>query len=283
MGKRRKKSERKAEAPKRNDEFLKEYADAVDLRGDERIVPTWVYAYRNEILDRVGNNFQELCGVLRSAGIAFKVKYPILVDGKWKFADFMIPDGRIFVMLIQNYETIGLPCHSKTNRELAFGDNIRLVPIYVYEIHRAVEKIESARAMKPKKFVAYTDGSSNNRNPLRPAGAAYVILDENGKELHRASKGLMGKTNNFMEMLAIISAVNWVPEGASVVVHSDSEYAINAFSGKYRAKANINLIERYRQVSVGKHVTFEWVRGHNGNFWNEECDRMANEEYQKIK
>jgi len=134
-----------------------------------------------------------------------------------------------------------------------------------------------------KVFDAWTDGSNNNHNPKRPAGAAYVILDKNGKELHRASKGLLGKTNNFMEMLAIISAVNWVPEGAMVTVHSDSKYAINVFSGRWKAKENINLVERYRLVSNGKKVFFQWVKGHNGNYWNEVCDKMARAEYEKMK
>ncbi len=130
-----------------------------------------------------------------------------------------------------------------------------------------------------KRFIAYTDGSSDNNDPRRPAGAAYVILDEHGNELHRASKGFMNRTNNQMEMLAIISAVNWVPSDSSVVVHSDSQYAINVLSGKWKAHSNTHLVLLYHKVSQGKRVSFKWVRGHNGNKWNEECDRMANSEY----
>lgn len=134
-----------------------------------------------------------------------------------------------------------------------------------------------------KSYVAYTDGSNDNNHPSRPAGAAYVILDSNGNELHRAAKGFLGKTNNFAELMAIISAVNWIPQGASVIVYSDSQYAINALSGRYKAKANLNLIEMFYEVSRGKEVFFEWVKGHNGNHWNEIVDKMANAEYQKLK
>lgn len=134
-----------------------------------------------------------------------------------------------------------------------------------------------------KTFVAYADGSNDNNHPKRPAGAAYVVLDNNGKELHRASKGFMGKTNNFVEMIAIISAVAWVPDGASVTVYSDSQYAINIFSGKWNASANLNLLERYRQVSNGKDVRLQWVKGHSGVYWNEVCDGLARAEYEKMK
>ena len=134
-----------------------------------------------------------------------------------------------------------------------------------------------------KSYVAYTDGSNDNNNPKRPAGAAYVVLDCDGKELHRASKGFLNKTNNYVELMAIISAVNWIPQGASVVVYSDSQYAINVLSGHYRPKANIDLVNMFFEVSRGKEVFFQWVKGHNGNKWNEIVDKMANAEYQKLK
>ena len=134
-----------------------------------------------------------------------------------------------------------------------------------------------------KSYVAYTDGSNDNNHPKRPAGAAYVILDSEGNELHRAAKGFLGKTNNYVELMAIISAVNWIPQGASVIVYSDSQYAINTLSGRWKAKANIELVNMFYEISRGKEVFFEWVKGHNGDHWNEVVDKMANAEYQKLK
>jgi len=143
--------------------------------------------------------------------------------------------------------------------------------------------IEHLGAEIVSSYVAYTDGSNDNNNPIRPAGAAYVILDSKGNEVHRASKWFLNKTNNYVELMAIISAVNWIPQGASVVVYSDSQYAINALSGYFRPKTNLNLIEKFFEVSRGKEVFFQWVKGHNGNKWNEVVDKMANNEYQKLK
>lgn len=132
-------------------------------------------------------------------------------------------------------------------------------------------------------YIAYTDGSNDNRHPRRPAGAAYIILDENSNELHRASKGFLGRTNNEMEMLAIISAVKWVPAGSFITVYSDSQYAIKVFSGVWKAKTNLNLVRLYKEVSKDKDVHFQWVKGHNGNYYNELVDKMANAEYQLLK
>ena len=280
MGKEKKAKEKKLTV---KEKFFMDYAAEIDLFDLQRSCPEWVYDYREGILNKVSKDFRLLCQMLKDSGVVFKVKYPIEVDGKWKFADAFIPKSHIVILLIQDHETIGLPCHSKTDREIFFGDRYKVVDVCTYEIHKVLEKLDIKTKEKPKSFIAYTDGSSDNKNPMRPSGAAYVILDEKGKELHRASKGLMGKTNNFMEMLAIISAVNWVPEGASVLVYSDSEYAIKVFNGQYKAKKNLNLVDRYRQVSAGKQVRFEWVKGHSGNYWNELCDKMANEEYQKLK
>lgn len=143
--------------------------------------------------------------------------------------------------------------------------------------------LERRLSSSVKTFVAYADGSNDNHHPMRPAGAAYVVLDDNGKELHRASKGFLGKTNNFAEMIAIISAVAWVPEGASVTVYSDSQYAINIFSGRWQASANTDLLRRYKQFSKGKNVTLKWVKGHSGVYWNEVCDGLARAEYEKMR
>ena len=265
------------------DRFLVDYSEEIELGSMKANLPEWVTLYRDKALYSIGDNFCQLCRTLKDGGVDFKVKYPVKVDNNWKFVDVYIPSMRTIVLLIQNHELMGLPCHSKTNREMFFGDRFKTLAIHTYEIHRVLDKLKGKSEEKPKSFIAFCDGSNDNNNPKRPAGAAYVILDENENELHRASKGFLGKTNNFVEMLAIISAVNWIPIGASVDVYSDSQYAINAFIGKFKAQKNLNLIERYKQVSEGKDVSLHWVKGHNGNYWNEVCDKMANAEYQKLK
>lgn len=132
------------------------------------------------------------------------------------------------------------------------------------------------------KYIAYTDGSCDNLHPNRPGGAAYIIFNEDGSLYKKTSKGFLNTTNNRMELLAIISVVNSLPKGSSITIYTDSQYCIRACKMKKRKK-NIDLIELFHRLA-GKlsEINFEWVRGHAGNIYNEECDRMANGEYRKM-
>ena len=134
-------------------------------------------------------------------------------------------------------------------------------------------------------FKAWSDGSCDNLNPKRPGGAAYIIFDANEMEIKRASKGFLNTSNNRMELLAIMSIVNSLPVNSSVVIYSDSLYCINVLSGVWAAYENLDQINRYNLIVRNKNisVTFNWVRGHSGDKYNELCDKMARSEYDKIR
>lgn len=131
-------------------------------------------------------------------------------------------------------------------------------------------------------YIAYTDGSCNNMSPYGEGGSAYVIL-QNDKEICHRAKGFLNTTNNRMEMLAIISAVNFIPEGSSILVRTDSMISINAFENQSQKAANRDLIDLFIKVSKDRTMSFEWVKGHSGNQWNEICDAMANEKMIQIR
>lgn len=133
-------------------------------------------------------------------------------------------------------------------------------------------------------FDCWTDGSCNNLSLKGEGGAAYLVL-RNGVEVRRASKGLINTTNNRAEMLAVISAVNWCPQGAIINIHTDSKYCIYSFLRKgvlSDGVKNKDLIHLYRKVASGKRINFEWIKGHNGDTYNEIVDQMANGEYKRI-
>lgn len=134
-----------------------------------------------------------------------------------------------------------------------------------------------------QRFIAYSDGSCDNLNPQRPGGSAYIILDNSGAEIKRMSKGFMHTTNNRMEMLAIISIVNSLPSNSSVTINTDSEYCIKALLSHCPEK-NLDLVALYHKIVNEKSimVEFQHVKGHSGNFYNEECDRMAREKYNEM-
>lgn len=113
----------------------------------------------------------------------------------------------------------------------------------------------------------YTDGSCNP-NPGK-GGWAYVIpargVEKFGVEANT--------TNNRMEMRAIIEALK-ATEGP-VRIFSDSQLAIKVFNGSWRGKKNLDLVVEAERLMVGRRVTFQWVRGHNGDPGNERADYLA--------
>jgi hypothetical protein len=131
-------------------------------------------------------------------------------------------------------------------------------------------------------FEAWTDGSCNNLSPYGEGAAAYVVLKD-GVPIHEAKHGYLGTSNNRMELLAIISAVNWIPAKSSLTIYTDSQYAIDVLSGMCGAKKNTDLIRLYNSiVSNLSYIRFVWVKGHDGYEWNEYVDELASSETEKI-
>lgn len=126
----------------KKESFFVEFAEEIDLFSLQKSFPEWVYDYREDILNRVRKEFRVMCQHLKDAGIKFYMKYPIEIDGKWKFADVFIPDKRLVVLLLNDVEMIGLPCHSKTNRELWFSDRYKTVGVCAFEVHRILDRIK---------------------------------------------------------------------------------------------------------------------------------------------
>lgn len=147
-------------------------------------------------------------------------------------------------------------------------------------------QICAENSVKQQVFDCYTDGSGNNLSPMKEGGAAYVVLYE-GDIVHEKSKGFLHTTTNRMEMLAIISAVDFCPKGSIVNVYTDSRYAADTFSGvksRYSGTvSNRDLIALFHQCAEGKDVRMHWIKGHNGNEYNEYVDDLANIAYDNIR
>ena len=136
-----------------------------------------------------------------------------------------------------------------------------------------------------KKITAYTDGAcSGNPGP----GGYGVLLNYNGhqKEL---SAGFSNTTNNRMELMGVITALETVKEPCEVTIVTDSQYIVNAvekgWARKWRSNGwmrnkkesalNPDLWERLLNLLDKHNVKFQWVRGHNGHPENERCDQLA--------
>ena len=141
-------------------------------------------------------------------------------------------------------------------------------------------KIKS-RSFKVSLIEIYTDGSSRG-NP--GPGGYGIVLSYNGNE-KEISEGLRKTTNNRMELLAVIVALESLKTTKiPVKIYSDSKYVIDAITKgwlktwiqkNFKGKKNKDLWLRYDKISKQYQVTFEWVKGHAGNIKNERCDVLA--------
>ena len=117
----------------------------------------------------------------------------------------------------------------------------------------------------------YTDGACQG-NP-GPGGWAAIIVEGGSKRsLHGAQEQT---TNNRMEILAVIKALEAVPESAEATVFSDSRYGVNTMTRSWKRNANKDLWERLDGEVLKRRVKWQWVRAHAGNPLNEEADALA--------
>lgn len=137
----------------------------------------------------------------------------------------------------------------------------------------------------------WTDGAAKG-NP-GPGGYGVVIkyIDKSGKEIRLELKeAFQNTTNNRMEVLSAIVALEKLKEPCEVTLTSDSKYLVNAFNEKWidtwiksdfrKGKANevknIDLWEKLIPLTKIHRVDFKWVKGHADNIENERCDELAN-------
>lgn len=142
-----------------------------------------------------------------------------------------------------------------------------------------------------KEVAIYTDGAcSYNPGP----GGWGAILMYNGSE-KRISGGDANTTNNKMELIAVINALSYLKEQCTVRLYSDSAYVVNAFvqgwlenwksNGWKKQNKRVKNVELWQQLDklVNYHqVEFIKVKGHSDNKYNNECDKLARAEVDKL-
>ena len=130
-------------------------------------------------------------------------------------------------------------------------------------------------------ITVYTDGSAKGN----PGRGGYGVVMISGKHRKEISRGFNLTTNNRMELLAVIVALESVKaEGAKITVYSDSKYVVNAvekgwlFSWEkigFKKKKNPDLWVRFLKTYRKHSVSFVWVKGHSDNKENNHCDSLA--------
>lgn len=132
-----------------------------------------------------------------------------------------------------------------------------------------------------EQIVIYTDGSALG-NP-GPGGYGIVLQFKN--QYKEVAQGYRLTTNNRMELLAIIVALEMLKVAdRDVIIYSDSKYVIDSVTKGwvfgwlkkgFAGKKNADLWKRFLQVYPKNKVRFQWVKGHANNPGNERCDTLA--------
>ncbi len=119
----------------------------------------------------------------------------------------------------------------------------------------------------------WTDGACTG-NP-GPAGLGVVVID--GDQTRELSEYLGEGTNNIAELMAILRGLEAVSDRKRpVIVYSDSAYSIGLLSQNWKAKANVELVEKLRAVTrTFADLRFVKVAGHAGVELNERVDELA--------
>ncbi|NIF73021.1 ribonuclease HI [Burkholderia sp. Ap-962] len=131
----------------------------------------------------------------------------------------------------------------------------------------------------------YTDGACKGN----PGPGGWGVLLRFGDQEKELFGGEPGTTNNRMELLAVIKALEALKRRCRVVVHTDSQYVqkgISEWIHGWKKKGwvtaaktpvkNADLWKRLDELVVGHEIEWRWVKGHAGHAENERADALAN-------
>ena len=138
----------------------------------------------------------------------------------------------------------------------------------------------------------WTDGSCLG-NP-GPGGWAFVATD--GTNVAERCGGECDTTNNRMELMAVIRALTAAHRHKSIEIHTDSQYVKNGMqtwmknwkknnwrTADKKPVKNRDLWQQMDELSARVKIHWVWVRGHNGEEYNERCDELARTSAEKLK
>lgn len=136
----------------------------------------------------------------------------------------------------------------------------------------------------------FTDGACEVKFTGGPRKGAYAFIIQGGEKEVAMTQGFNNTTNNRMEIMAAIAALNQVEKPSHITIYSDSQYFIHSFKlgwvykwekkrwyadDKGTKRKNWDLFEMLLRLTKKHQIEFKWVRGHNGHPENERCDKMA--------
>ncbi|WP_341703357.1 ribonuclease HI [Ferrovibrio sp.] len=139
-------------------------------------------------------------------------------------------------------------------------------------------------AAPPEHVEIFTDGACLG-NPGRGGWGALLRFRGSEREISGADPAT---TNNRMELMAAIAALEALKRPCTVTLHADSRYVIDGVTKWLRSwKArgwktadrkpvkNVDLWQRLETAAAPHRIDWQWVRGHDGHAENERVDQLA--------
>jgi len=146
---------------------------------------------------------------------------------------------------------------------------------------------------QPKPFVeVYADGACSGN----PGIGGFGSVLKSGKKVKEISGCDRMTTNNRMELLGVIFALEALKTPCRVKVTTDSNYIVqgmtswihswmrnNWLNSQKKEVLNRDLWERLLKASQPHEIEWGWIKGHSGHPENERCDRLARDEIEKCR
>ena len=140
-------------------------------------------------------------------------------------------------------------------------------------------------------MIIYTDGAcSANGSATAVGGFSVIVLDDDDNFITSHHEQVKNTTNNRMELSAILWAmIQYGKEKPCPTVYSDSAYCVNTLTSwlfgwakrgwvksDNKEPENLDLIQAfYKLVEQGYVIDLRKCRGHSGDQWNEQADKLA--------
>jgi ribonuclease HI len=148
-------------------------------------------------------------------------------------------------------------------------------------------------APSEQRVIVYTDGGCAPTNPGPGGWAAILIRGTQEKEI---KGGELTTTNNRMELMAAISALEAIKPGSEVEIHTDSQYVregITKYIKNWKRNGwrtaskqpvkNQDLWQRLEAACAAHTVHWHWVKGHSGHEFNDRADQLVREARDELK
>ena len=135
-------------------------------------------------------------------------------------------------------------------------------------------------------YVIYTDGAYSSS---RDQGGIGIVVLRDGEKVFKYSKGFRSTTNNQMELIAVIFALNAIKKSInSLTIYTDSMYVKGCATLGWKRKKNVELwikfdkIFKQAQELVKEPIQIEHIKGHADNIYNNLCDEIAVQASQEL-